>query len=641
MRKILLGTVAILIAQLLQAQNKIEPYGKISKEDLEMKTCDFDPDASAYCLIDAGEVHYEVNRFSINIVTRFRRRIKILKEEGNKRADIKIHYYSKDNYEQVSNISGIVYNLDASGNIITTKLEKSLIYDKKVDDKYSEISFAMPDVKPGSVIEYKYETSKKNYSDIDDWYFQEDIPVRYSGYNLIIPEYFVFSYKVIRRQPMEKFSGKRTEDGDWFVMRNIPSLKDEPYMSGYRDYLQRVDFQLAAINVPGESTISYTTTWDKLSEELTESEAFGKQLRRNVSGTSALKTLLKDEKDDRKKMDIIYKFVQSNMSWNGNYARASYDGVKEAWDKKSGSVADINLLLVNLLKDNDVKAAPLLVSTRDNGRVNTLLPFLGQFNATYACAEANGQTFILNAADKYNPSSLIPYEVQFTDAFLVDRKNSRVINIEDLDKKLQHNVSLFMNIEKNGNVSGWASVASSDYGRNIRLKTYRDKDMKKFFSENEGIKLNVDSFNVTNDAVDTLPLMQKIYFNGTMQNSDDYSFLPYNLFSGIAKNPFIAEKRESDIDFGFKQSYSITGTYMVPEEFTVEELPKNIRMILPDTSIAVSRMSQYQNGVINFRVSVDFMRPQYLVEEYPGVKEVYKKIFALLNEQIVLKKKKV
>jgi hypothetical protein len=352
--------------------------------------------------------------------------------------------------------------------------------------------------------------------------------------------------------------------------------------------------------------------------------------------------LLAGVKNDHDKLDIIYKFVQTNMAWTGEHSRGSYDGIKSAWDKKSGTTADINLLLVNLLKDNNIKAYPLLVSTRDNGRVNGFLPFLGQFNSTYVCAiTADGEPFILNAADKYSSSKLIPYDVQSTEAFLVEKNNGRIVNIQDFNKKLSHTVSLFMNVQPDGNVAGSATIWSYDYGRNVRLKTYKDKNMKAFFADNEGIKLTVDSFNVTNDEVDSLPLLQKIYFNGNMQTSDEYSFLPYNLFSGLGKNPFISEKRASDIDFGYMQSYLITGTYMLPTDFVVEELPKNIRMILPDTSIMLTRQVQFESGVINFRVSVDFLRPQYEAAEYPDVREVYKKIFALLNEHIVIKKKKV
>lgn len=641
--RIMLLCIVFMTMHTLHAQDRVDSYGKIEKADLELKSCDFDSDAEAYCLLDIGEVSYNVTARTIDIETYFRKRIKILKQEGTSRANIKIRYYSKKGYEDISNINGIVYNLDDAGNIVTTKLEKSLIYDKKIDDKYSEISFALPDVKVGSVVEYKYKSLKiDNYYDIDDWYFQSDIPVKYSAYNLKIPDYFDFSSSIVRRQPMDDLRAKKTGEGHWYIMRNIPSLKSEPYMAGYRDYLQRVDFQLSGINFPNQLPVSLRTTWNKLSEELMEAEWFGKQLNKNVPGTSGpLKPLLESAKNDREKIAIIYKFVQNNMSWNGLETRGSYDGIKGAWDKKSGSSADINLLLANLLKDNGIKAYPLLVSTRDNGKVNTLYPFLGQFNTTYVFAQTkDGDQFVLNGADKYNAYDVFPYDVQLTSAFIVDRKNPGMVDISDLSKKLRHVVSLWLAVEADGTLEGNATVYSYDYGKNIRRKTYKDNNLRKFFESNEGIKIALDSFTVEDEQLDSMPLKQRIFYKGNMEISDGYGFLPYNLFSGLEKNPFVAEKRTADIDFGFNQSFQVNGTFSIPEGYEYDELPKNLRMILPDSSIVLTRMMNKTNNLLSFRVTVDFFRAQYEAAEYPDVKEVYKKIFAILNERVVIKKKK-
>ena len=72
-----------------------------------------------------------------------------------------------------------------------------------------------------------------------------------------------------------------------------------------------------------------------------------------------------------------------------------------------------------------------------------------------------------------------------------------------------------------------------------------------------------------------------------------------------------------------------------------EELPKNIKMIMPDTSIVFSRMMQADSNSIDLKVTVDFLRPYYSAEMYPYFKEFYKKLFASLNEQVVIKKKNI
>lgn len=623
------------------SQDNPPAFGNVSKAELTSTECTFNKDAEAVCLVDEGENSYTISRLSVSINGSYRKRIKVLKEPGvGMAADVKIKYYSKDGYENITGITGTVYNLDDAGNIVASKLEKAQIYDKKIDSRWSEISFALPNVKIGSVVEYKYKRFKKSsIEDIDDWYFQSYMPVKYSSYNLILPEYFDFTYNVTRRQDIDIKKTGTNNGGIKFTMRDIPALKDEPFMSGMREYLQRVNFQLTAIKPPGEQPISYRTTWKKLSEELMDAEWFGRQLSKNVKDAGIVKKNLANVTEPAQKIKKIYEYVQSNMTWDGNYSRGSYEGISTAWDKKSGNITDINLILTNLLQDNGIKAAPLLVSTRDNGVVNTIYPFLEQFNATYVYAEAGDKTYILNAADKYNPYSIYPYDVQLTDAFLVRDKNPSFFYINDDKTKLEHKTFLFIGINGDGKINGNATIESKGYAKNIRKKMHTDGKLKDAYGSTDAIDFYIDSINVSNADLDDAPLRQEVYFTGKLRPSGDYYFLPYNLFLGLNTNPFIAEKRESAIDFGYNQTFHVIGSINIDSNYVIEDMPKNIRMILPDTSVMFTRILQKNNQTISFQIKVDFMRQRYEADEYPDVKELYKKLFAMLTENIAIKKK--
>ncbi len=622
------------------AQDKLPAFGKIDKADLEMKICDFDPDSEALYLMDIGEVQIVENLTSWNVQTDRRVRIKILKEKGIQEADIKITYYSKDRYEDISDLSGIVYNLDDAGNIVTTKLDKSLIFDKKVDDNYSVMSFAFPNVKVGSVVEYKYRSYKKSGNvSIDDWTFQSNMAVKYSAYNLIIPSYFDFTYQLTRRQAVEIIKPENEREGTWYIMRDIPSLRNEPYHSGLKDYFQRIDFQLAGYNPPGGKSQSYRTTWGELTEELLEASWFGQQIGKNLSGLNEINILTKLAKTTKEKTELIYKFVQKNMDWNGQNSRGS-DGIKQAWDKKSGTSGDINLILLTLLKDAGIKAYPCLVSTRDNGKVNATYPLLSQFDALYVYAVADEMPYVLDASDKYNPAYLIPYDVQLTEGFVVDNKIGGFISISDYNRKLKQTTAIHIEVDEKGEIKGEALINCYEYARNISTKNYKSGKLKELLAANEGMKLKIDTIEVKNINNDSLPFEQKVGFSGQLQSSGEYTFIPYNLFNKFGKNPFVADKRQTDVDFGFNQYYTIMGGYTLADNYEFDELPKNMTMIMPDTSIVLTRIMQKDENTLNFRITIDFRRPQYSAEEYPDVKEFYKKLAALLNEQIVIKKKK-
>ena len=621
------------------AQDKLPAFGKIDKADLQATTCSYDPNAGAEWLIDLGEVMYNLNPGAVYIQTDHRCRIKILNEKGIDEANIKITYRSKNNYEDITNVDGYVYNLNDAGEVVATKLEGKQIFNKKVDDNFSQVSFALPGVKAGSVIEYRYRDYKRSIENIDDWYFQKEEPVRYSAYNLAIPEYFDFNYKVIRRQDMEVKKGDETGKGTWFIMRKVPGLREEPYTAGIKDYVQRVDFQLSAIRPPGQQTINVSTTWAKLSEELLEQEPFGGQLGKNISGTDLLKIKAKTATSEKEKVSLIYQFVQKNMDWNGHHSFYSIDGVKQAWDKKSGNTGDINLLLVNLLKDAGLKAYPILVSTKDNGKVNTYYPFLYQFNEVMAAVICKDSSiYVMDACDKYNCYNRVPYDVQQTYGLVIDKHGPQFLSLSDRSA-MRQTVSVQLRLGDDGKLEGEAMINSADYGRNVQLSKHRKGKLKESFIISDGITIKPDSLQVENDDKDSLPLAQHLWFSGELQPSGGYAFMPYHLFTGLGKNPFTAEKRQTDIDFDYPRNYTITGSIILPDTYAFDDLPKNMRMIMADTSIVLTRILQKDDNILSYRMTLNFERPIYAADEYPDVKEFFKKLYAALDEKIVVKKK--
>ena len=111
------------------------------------------------------------------------------------------------------------------------------------------------------------------------------------------------------------------------------------------------------------------------------------------------------------------------------------------------------------------------------------------------------------------------------------------------------------------------------------------------------------------------------------------------MFAGFGANPFISEQRVADVFFGTNQMHQIVASIRIPEGYVFDELPKNIKMTLADKSLSVSRMVSAQNGLLSSRITLEFKRPVYSPEEYPDLKEFYKKMYSLLDEQIVFKKK--
>jgi signal peptidase I len=78
----------------------------------------------------------------------------------------------------------------------------------------------------------------------------------------------------------------------------------------------------------------------------------------------------------------------------------------------------------------------------------------------------------------------------------------------------------------------------------------------------------------------------------------------------------------------------------ISDEFDIDELPKNILVRSIDSSMLFKREIFREGNTIVFRNSFDIQRPIYSKEEYFGIKEYFKRIYEVINDRIVLKKKK-
>jgi hypothetical protein len=639
---ILVTCLTTSVSLFAQKGGDVPGFGKVEKADLELKTCDFDDKAEAVVLFDVGELYFDLSSMASSMQFERHVRIKILKAKGKDQADIHLPYFSYRNIEYIKNLTAQTYNLDASGNIVTTKVEKKLIYEKPIDKYRSEQVFTFPDVQAGSIIEYKWLQVCTSFS-LENWYFQQEIPVKYSRYRVDFPsEIEVYASPLCVLPYESKKDSKGTRVIQTFSMKNIPALRDEPYISCDKDYLQRIDLRLQAVNWPTYRQ-NLVKTWPQQIKSLMEDEDFGVQLKRNIPRTTDLDEQLKKLTDPYRKMVTIHEYVRKNMEWNGRKNIWALNGVKAAWKDKKGTSGEINLILVNLLKDADLKAHAILVSTRDHGAVTSALAEVDQFNKVMAYVEIGEKVYVLDATEKNTPSGLIPMDVMFSEGLVIEKPETFEWGWRPLwnDQTMMKNTLVMRGeITESGIMNGSASMFSYDYDRIQRVEDARKdkaKFLEKYFQTNQSVK--VDSLSFENLDDDTLPFIQKVQFNLPVSASGEYKYFSTNLFTRLEKNPFVADSRFSDIFFGVNQSYNIVANITIPEGYAFETLPKNMKMIMPDTSISITRRLAVEGNQISVRVGLEFKKPFFTVQEYPDFKEFYKQLFAVLSEQITIKKK--
>ncbi len=615
-------------------------FGSYLAEETHLKKCDFDKEANAVILFDIGKSYYNDQH---NLVTERRTRLKILNAKGLEYADVAIPYYKKDNFEFISNINAITTNFDEAGKAYTAKLSGRNVYDKKVNDLYSEMRFSMPEAKAGSIIEYKYVSTKNHYGGLEDWYFQTHIPTLKSAYYLVLLPNSEFAYRVFKSPALPITIDKSENSGSiYFEMKNIAGLHDEPFMDSRTNNLQHVTFQLAAFIRSNDKT-KYFNSWNNVASQLLKDPDYGGQLNKNLSGTDELITKTKALHAAIDKVKAIYEFVQKRIGWNGITSKYTENGIKKAWDKGVGMNGEINLIFLNLLQSAGITAYPLLASDRWHGKVDLDYPFIDQFNKTIAYVEMpNGRPLIIDVSDKNTPIHMMPFSLLNTYGYIVGKKKKGLILLEDKNQYSKNEVILTAVLSSNGVLSGTAGDNSYDYER-LERKNFLGKNGKQKFLERyfkaAYTNLAVDSLVIENLDNDSLCLTQHVNFRQTLNTSGDYAFIDCHLFSGIGKNPFTDDIRFSDINFGSPHKYSSNQVISLPGNFTVDAVPQNIKLITPDTAFTLVRRIEIREKQILSQVSFEIRNSYYEVDDYPMLKEFFKKMYDMLDEQIVLKKK--
>lgn len=638
-------------ASFAQLEKTIPEYGNITIADLEMKDCSFEPGASVVNLLRYEDVTLnvlDVENYSSNIFTTVRHRIKIFKKSGFEYANISIDYNGKDS--KIADIEGATYSLDENGHIQITHLSKSDIYKVKDSKKNKTISFTFPNVKEGSIIEYQYTWKDKNTYSIPSWYFQNNIPNVLSVCKITRPYFCFLQKKLTGDWPIQEDtvidnSKEEMQLVNYYAMKNVPAFESEPFMSSPRDYKYRIDFLTALRETKYDAYVRESKNiWQRENAWLLRKYFFGGRFDEEIPGTKKLIDSVKVLPEISAKVAAIYKYVKQKIRWNNYYFPLSRE-MKEVWEEGEGTSGEINLSILNLLRKCNVACFPVLYSTREHGKVDYSFNNISQFN-TVNIAVVNGIKFnLLDGTSPYLSYNAPPFNVVNRTGMLIDYQNHSKINIDFDRTLLRDSIYVYANIDSNGIIKGKIVKKYFDLAKSLKLETgilseddeESNKDDKKIRLSRSEIK--IDSSYQLDKENELLPLTEISTFHYEVPYTNDLYFLNPFLFSNFSKNPFLAKTRNTDIDFGAGSSSAVEVEIELPKEIIAEELAKNKKMFNADSSIVFNYRNEVKNNIIYIHSNFAVNHPIFEKSGYPDVKLFFGGIYALLNNQILLKRK--
>ncbi len=637
-------------------------YGKISQEELTMKTYPKDTSAHAVVLQEFGKSRINVGSDdNIKLFYYYHVKVKIFDDKGFDNATVKVFLYNdndNDRYEEITDIKGVTFFNDDNGLVQKIELEKKKIYPVKINKHWASYTFALPGLKKGCVIEYSYSIESPYFlSHFHDWDFQADIPKIYSEYEVHIPAFF--SYKAALKGHLKLTRNKADVETKCFEthgassdcsfiiygMSDVPAFIEEDYMTSSKNFKSAISFECEEYQSPYDGVKrKLTKEWKDIDYQLKSDQEFGGQIKRKGLFKDRLSAILIGKSNETEMAMAVYEYIQKNMKWNEFWGIYSDDGIGKALDKKSGNVADINLALVAALSAAGLNSSAVLLSTRENGAINELYPGTGDFNYVVARVDIGDKFYLLDATDPLLPFGILPLKCLNDKGrvFSLD-KPSYWMDLNLPQKEIATKIMDFTLMD-NGKLKGTITnyyKGYEGYKQRVKIKKFNSTDeyVEDLVGKLPKIKIlkseiiNLDSLN--------LPLGEKYEVEINLfdkNNSDRMSFNPFFMDKNET-NPFKLTTRSFPVDWGMASDDRYILTMHLPEKYTIEKPPQAIGFALPNNGGKFLSAFENMDNTFTFSNIKQFTKSIYSSEEYPYLKEMYNKIIQTEKVEMVFKKK--
>ncbi len=644
--KLLLNiTLFVFVVSLLKAQ-KTE-FGNVDIELLLKSHSELDSSAAAEILYVEGNNEIREIKDLRNRIIRYEtvehryHKIKIYDKNrfaGN--LDVKIMLYSGKFSDYIENFKCVTYNLNGNA-IEETILTQNEILEEETTKNFKILKFAIPNVKDGSVVEYSYTVVSMTSFKIRDWLFQSEYPTLKSIYTTKFPKGFIFETTVTG---YDNVNVKKTDDETTvkWEAENIPAFIAEPYTVNENEFKTTVRYELISYTIYNGIEDKLAREWNNIDEDLRNRADFF--LRTNDGGVcnQIAKKSISEHSTNLDIVTAIYNTVRDSSLWSKYNTIYSTESFKKVSEGELASTADINLFLIASINAAGYKACPVILSTRDHGKLHEHLPSWSRFNYVIARVNIDGVYYYLDATDKFLPFGMLPKRALNGMARYVCKTtgDNLILNPSDTYKKSINCICDIsdgkINITKTENHFGYSAFERrTDIFNDGGLQNFRKKTIEE--SENE-LTDSIRIKNYSDDLTKPLELTFKYRTESEVSQTDDLMFFSPLLDESIEKNPFKLAERKYPVDFAYPIDERIVMQFSIPEGWSVTDLPESVSYTLPDNGggyyFKIQQVGQVLQVVRKFNIN----KPIFIFNEYPDLKLFYDLIAKKEAEKIVFKK---
>lgn len=653
----------------ISAQEKLViKFGKISPSDFIVNSPVVESNANAVVLADIGSCEFEGNRKGwFTLIFKRHKRIKILNKNGYDAATMSIGLYKDgDAAEQLNDLKAVTYNLE-NGKVVETKLDSKSLFEDKVSKNLLVKKFTYPGVKEGSIVECTYTIKSDFLFNLQPWEFQGEYPCLWSEYQINIPS--IFNYIILKQGNLNYYINQQdiknavynindesknlpNVPAKYYVVntnvivrkwaiKDMPAMAEQDYSSTTKNYISKLEFQLSQYRFPDEPPQEKMSDWPTVSAEMMKYDDFGKPLLdENVWMDDELNNIVTHEMSDEQKARNIYAFIKNSITCTNTEGLFLSPGanLQNIFKKKNGSVSDINLLLVAMMRHEGLKADPVILSTKDNGVIHPQYPIMQKFNYVLCRVKINETPYYLDATNPFLGFSRLEPKCYNGQARVIsDQPEAVYLKADGLSENKNTSVNL---INGSSGMTG-EFISHLGYNESLRLRESLSKQNQgDYFKNIEKSFLNETK--LENGAIDSINALDKplvIHYNFKL-NPGEENFIYFNpmLNEGIKQNPFKAQQRLYPVEMPYCKDEIYNLRMEIPKGYKIEEIPKSGVLTLNNNEGKFEYLVTQAIDHIEIRCRLKINQTTFSTEDYITLRNFYTDVVRMENEQLVFKK---
>ncbi|HEX7845611.1 MAG TPA: transglutaminase-like domain-containing protein, partial [Chitinophagaceae bacterium] len=351
---------------------------------------------------------------------------------------------------------------------------------------------------------------------------------------------------------------------------------------------------------------------------------------------------LKNASTPMDKAKNIYAWVRDNYTCTSHDRIAMDQPLRNKAKVRSGTVAEINLLLVAMLRKANITADPVILSTRSNGFTYSLYPLLNRFNYLICRIELDEKYIFLDASHPLLGFGKLETECYNGHARVID-ENCFAIELSPESIKETDAATIFIINDEKGKSVGSFQKQVGDYQSYWLRDHIKEKGKEQYIKEIQ--KDFGTDINISQERIDSIAKYDEpvgIFFEFDIKGwEDDIVYVNPMFGEGFKENPFKSAQRLYPVEMPYTMDKLFSLQFEVPVGYEVDELPKQAVVKFNEQEDAIFEYRISQSGSsISLRSRVRIKRAYFEPEEYETLREFFNLIVKKHNEQIVFKKKK-